>query len=345
MPRQKTDDQVGIAFFGFGYWGGNYVRVFRELPNSWDLVVCDPKEDRLKEAGQRFSGLHLTTDMDEALARDGVDAAVVCTGAASHYEVTRRCLEAGKHVLVEKPITTISAEGKELVELAKSKGLTLMVCHTFLYNPGVLKVREYIDKGDVGRIYYMYASRTNMGPIRHDVNALWDLAPHDISIFNYWLDDVPEWVSAVGSRVLGSQNEDVGFVVLGYANGIMGHIHVSWTDPNKVREVVLVGSDRRIVFNDVDASERVRVFEKGVAPAALEAPTFGEYQFLMRDGGIISPKIPLSEPLKNQCVHFLECVKEGKQPFTSGTDGVNVVRVMEAIDRSLQQQGGQVPVE
>jgi predicted dehydrogenase len=205
-----------------------------------------------------------------------------------------------------------------------------------MYNPGVRKVRELIDTPEMGQIYYLYASRTNLGPIRTDVNALWDLAPHDISIFNYLLDSVPIWANAVGARVLGSDKEDVGFIALGYPNGVVGHIHVSWADPNKVREVVVVGSNKRVVFNDLNALERVRVFEKGVGAETNGSESYGEFVLRMRDGDIISPKVAISEPLKNQCSHFLECVKEKRLPFTTGQAGLDVVRVMEAIDRSLE---------
>jgi predicted dehydrogenase len=176
------------------------------------------------------------------------------------------------------------------------------------------------------------------------VNALWDLAPHDVSIFNYLLGSAPEWASAVGTKVLQNCREDVGFISLGYADGIVGHVHVSWADPHKVREVVVVGSDRRIVFNDLSALERVRVFEKGVVPVAPEASSYGEYHFLMRDGDIISPRVEVSEPLKNQCRHFLECVTEGTRPVTDGREGLQVVRVMEAIDRSVELNGAPVEV-
>lgn len=275
---------------------------------------------------------------------DGVDAVVVCTAATSHYDLARSCLAAGKNVLIEKPITTTVSEAEELIALAKSERLTLMVGHTFLYNAGVRKVRELLDQTEVGHVYYLYSQRTNLGPIRQDVNALWDLAPHDISIFNYWMGASPEWVSAVGVKVLGNCREDVGFVSLGYPDGVVGHIHVSWADPNKVREAVVVGSDKRIVFNDLNTMERVRVYEKGVTPAAAEASSYGEYHFLMRDGDIISPRVEVSEPLKAQCRHFLECIAQAVLPFTDGKAGLEVVRVMTAIDRSIQNKGAPVDV-
>jgi predicted dehydrogenase len=337
-------DQVGVAVLGCGDWGINYVRVFSELPESRPVVVCDPRADRLQEVRRRFPGVELTTDIEDSLRLNGVDAAVVCTEATCHCGVVRRCVKAGKHVLVEKPMTTSVADAEELMALAESQGITLMVGHTFLYNAGIRKVKAYLDQGKIGRVYYLYARRTNLGPIRRDVNALWDLAPHDVSIFNYLLDSAPEWVSAVGVKVLRNSREDVGFISIGYHDGIVGHVHVSWADPNKVREVVVVGSDRRIVFNDLDALERVRVFEKGVAPVPSEASTYGEYHFRMRDGDIISPRVEVSEPLKNQCSHFLECLAQGSCPLTDGREGLEVVRVMEAVDRSLEHRGAPVEV-
>ncbi|MBN1283787.1 MAG: Gfo/Idh/MocA family oxidoreductase [Anaerolineae bacterium] len=330
-----------VAIVGAGRWGANYIRVFTELPGTQVAVVCDMRADRLDEIRRRFPGVEVATDFGEALRKYDVDAAVISTPAQAHYDVTRLALEAGKHVLVEKPMTTLAEESEELVVLAEDKKLILMVGHIFLYNPGVRKVKSCIESGG-NDVYYMYARRTNLGPIRSDVNAIWDLAPHDVSIFNYLLDSVPQWVSAVGAQVLQSSCEDIGFISLGYPNGVIGHIHVSWAEPNKVREVVVVGGDKRIVFNDLNPQEQVRVFEKGVKPVG-EPTSYGEYQFFVRDGDIISPKVEAGEPLKSQCMHFVECVAEGKQPLSDGKNGWDVVRVMEAIDRSVAQHG--MPVE
>ena len=337
--EDNSRDKLGVAIVGCGYWGINYVRVFTELPQVGAVTACDQRPERLEEIRQRFPGATLVTDVGDALRSEEVDVAVVATPATTHYDVTRRCLEAGKHVLVEKPITIKSSEAEELIELAETKGLTLMVGHTFLYNAGVQKVKSYIEKGETGQLYYLYAQRTNLGPIRDDVNALWDLAPHDVSIFNYWLSSRPSWVSAIAGRVLQNCFEDYGFISLGYQDGIVGHIHASWTDPHKVRETVVVGSDKRIVFDDVRTMEQVRVFDKGVSPAAPEAPSYGEYRFLLRDGDIISPKVEVSEPLRNQCRHFLDCVTQGIRPLSDGQAGLEVVQVMEAIDRSIELNG------
>jgi predicted dehydrogenase len=341
-----VNQPIGVAILGCGYWGVNYVRVLSELPETRIVVVCDERVERLGEIQRRFPHIHTVTSVDDALATEGVDAAVVCTQAQTHFALTTACLESGKHVLVEKPLTTTAEDAEKLIDQAETNGLVLMVGHTFLYNHAVEKVKEYFATDALGVVYYLYGRRTNLGPIRHDVNALWDLASHDVAIFNHFLDAVPEWVSAVGAKVLNNSREDVGFVTLGYANGVLGHLHASWADPNKVREVVVVGSERRILFNDVDSVEHVRVFEKGVTSngdANGEAYGYGEHQLLMRDGDIISPKIPIGEPLKNQCMHFVECIIDGKRPLTDGRLGREVVRVMQAIDRSMQQRG--VPVD
>jgi predicted dehydrogenase len=336
--------QLGVAVIGCGYWGMNYVRIFNELTESRVVAVCDQSADRLKEVARRFPGVYLTTQVDDAASQPGVDAVVVCTEATTHFNVTRRLLLAGKHVLVEKPLTTIAADSDRLIGLAESNSAILMVGHTFIFNAGVRKVKEYVQQAG-GRVYYLYARRTNLGPIRRDVNALWDLAPHDIAIFNYLLDSTPQWVSAVGGRVLRNCRDDVGFISLGYPDNVLAHVHVSWADPDKAREVVVVKSDKRIVFNDLNGVEQVRVFEKGVSTVEQEPLNYGEFRFEIRDGDIVSPRIEPVEPLKNQCRHFLECVRTGKRPVSSGVEGRDVVRVLEAVNRSIESKGLQVEVE
>jgi predicted dehydrogenase len=337
-------ESLGIAVIGCGYWGMNYVRIFNELKEAHVVAVCDQSPDRLQEAGRRFPGCYLTTQVSDVISRPGVDAVVVCTTATTHYSVTRDLLLAGKHVLVEKPLTTTSADADKLIALSASNSTILMVGHTFVYNAGIRKVKEYVEKGD-GRVYYLNARRTNLGPIRHDVNAIWDLAPHDIAIFNYLLNSSPDWASAVSGKVLRNCRDDVGFISLGYPDNILAHIHVSWADPDKAREVVVVKSDRRIVFNDLNGLEQVRVFEKGVSPVKQEPLNYGEFRFEIRDGDIISPRIEAVEPLKYQCRHFLECVRMGKRPISSAVEGRQVVRVLEAVNRSIESKGLQVEVE
>ena len=335
--------QIGVAIAGCGYWGMNYVRVFSELPESRVVAVCDQRAIRLKEVERRLPAVRCTTEMEDLLVDPAVEAVVICTNATTHYDIARRCLLARKQILVEKPMATASSQAEELVTLGESNGVTLMVGHTFIYNTGIRKVRDYL-KQEPENIYYLHARRMNLGPIRNDVNAVWDLATHDIAIFNYLLNSVPEWVSAVGGKILRNCREDVGFICLGYPNNVLGHIHVSWADPNKTRELVAVCSNRRIVFDDLNAQEQVRVFEKGVKAVVSEPLSYGEHQLQIRDGDIVSPRLQPSEPLKNQCRHFLECVSTGEPPLTGGREGRDVLKVLEAIDKSIKLHGSEVRV-
>ncbi len=334
-----ADRQLGVLVVGCGYWGGNYVRIFHELPATRVVAICDQSLERLGAIGSEFPNVKLVQELQVAVTLPEVDCVIVATPATTHFEATAQCLEAGLPVLVEKPLTTNSAEADGLIQLAAARKLTLMVGHTFVYNAAIRKVREYLESGVLGTVYYMYARRTSLGPIRTDVNALWDLASHDVSIFNFLLGCEPEWVSAIGSRVLRNEREDVGFVSVGYPDGVVAHIHVSWADPNKTREVVVVGSDKQVVFNDLNALERVRLFSKGVKMVSPENPSYGEFMFQLRDGDIVSPLIEASEPLKNECGHFVDCVCTGKVPITDGLAGSAAVRVMEAIDQSIARGG------
>lgn len=338
------NNQIGVAIIGCGYWGVNYIRIFSELPNAKVVAICDQRQERLDELSTRFPGVTAVRSLDDVFQMEDVQAAVICTGAKSHYQVAKTCLEGGLHLLVEKPLTTSSADSILLKELAERLHLTLMVGHTFIFNSAIDAVRELISEDPNRQVHYLYSRRTNLGPIRHDVNAFWDLAPHDVSIFNELLDSDPIWVSATGVDILQDGNPDAGFASIGYANGVVGNIHISWADPNKVREMVVVCNDRRIVFDDVNPLERVKVYEKGVTPAKQEVDGFGEFQFLLRDGAIFSPKIEMSEPLKTQSSHFVECIQTNRVPITDATAGTKVVQVMEAIDRSVQMHGTPVAV-
>jgi predicted dehydrogenase len=326
-----------VGVIGYGYWGVNYVRVFSEMPDAHLAVVCDEHPERVAEAKRRFPDVELAVDVDRLFNDPEVEAVVVATPATTHYELTRRALLAGKHVLVEKPLTTDSAAAAELVELSRASEHLLLVGHTFLYNEGVRVAKRFVEGKDV---YYLYARRTCLGPIREDVNAAWDLATHDVSIFNHLLDAEPLWVAAVGAEVLRNGQEDVSFITLGYPNGVLGHIHVSWADPNKVREVVIVCSDRRVVFDDMAPLERVRVFEKGFERAS-DGPGCDE-QMLLRDGDILSPAVEAREPLKSQCGHFLHCIRRGQVVLTDAKQGLAVVRVVEAVNRSMREGGAPV---
>ena len=335
---------VRIALIGFGYWGPNYARVLNELPGAELALVCDRSQERLSLVASRYRAMQTCSRVDEVFARDDIDAVVVATPASTHAGLVRTALEHGRHVLVEKPMALDVAECEALCDLSTSADRVLMVGYTFLYNAGVRKMKEYMRPEPFGQMYYLHATRTNLGPIRQDVNAVWDLAPHDIAIFNYLLDEQPVWASAVGTRVLRTDRDDIAFATLGYKNDVVGNIHVSWADPNKVREVVAVGSRRRIVFNDLNDVERVRVFERGVSAGEAIADSYGEFKLLVRDGDIVSPKIEPSEPLKNQCADFVDAVRNRRTPLASCGFGLGVIRTLAAIDGSMRSRGAAVEV-
>ncbi len=330
---------VRVALVGYGYWGPNYARVFNELPDAQVVTICEPSPERRQRAQARHPQAEVVADAREVLRRSDVDAVVISTPATTHFELSRAALLAGRHVLVEKPLALTVEQCEQLGELAERTRRVLMVAHTFLYNAGIRKMKECIRGPEFGSVYYLHSTRTNLGPIRQDVNAVWDLAPHDISIFNYLLDQTPQWTSAIGSAILDHSREDVAFITLGYAHGVIGNIHVSWADPNKVREVVAVGSGRRVIFDDLSDLERVRIFEKGVSVDGQIAESYGEFKLLVRDGDIISPRIPPSEPLKNQCSEFLSALGGGTQPLSDARFGLNVVRTLLAIDASMRVRG------
>jgi predicted dehydrogenase len=336
--------KLGVGIIGYGYWGPNYARVFNDLGDSAVTAICDVQAERRQRASSRFPSVHVCAGVEELLKRSDVNAVIISTPASTHFELARLALASGRHVIIEKPIATEIAHCGALRELAQKCGRVLMVAHTFLYNPGVRKLHECVNLRAFGRLYYMHSTRTNLGPIRGDVNAIWDLAPHDISIFNYLINQEPQWASAVGSHSLGNAREDVGFITLGYSNGVIGNIHVSWADPNKVRRVVVVGSQQRLVFDDLNDLERVRIFEKGVAVGETDTASFGDFKLLIRDGDIISPKVEYSEPLKNQATDFIEAIRENRQPVSDGASGEAVVRTLKAIEASMAHRGKAVEV-
>ncbi len=325
---------IKIGLIGCGHWGPNYIRCFNKLVNSKVVTCCDIKNKNLKRIKELYPKIDLTKDYQEILDNKNIDAVIVATPATTHYKITKDCLKSGKDVLAEKPLTLVPEKSKELADLAKEKKLILMVGHTFLYNPGIVKLKEYIDSGELGKIYYINATRTHLGLIREDVNVLWDLAPHDISIFNYLTDSCPISVNAVGACCLKKEREDVAFINLVYPKNIIANIHVSWVDSNKERTIRVVGSKARVVFNDLDNLERVKIYKKGIS-IPEDYDEFGEFQLNLRDGDIISPMLNLYEPLGEMCAHFLDCVKNRTVPLTDGYSGYEVVKIMKKIEDIL----------
>lgn len=333
-----------IGIIGCGHWGQNYLRVFKEISEDITIGVCDVDKSKLCYLSRKYPKVKIFTKAKDLLRDEDIKAVVISTPTATHFELAKDAILKDKHVLVEKPLTLRSREAQELIGLAQKGHRVLMVSHTFLYNPAIEQIKKYIQSGDCGKVYYLKSARTHLGLIRRDVNVFWDLAPHDISIFNYLLDEMPIMVSATGSRFLDSAREDVGFVTLIYPGNIIGNIHVSWIDSNKERKISIVASKKRIIFDDLNNLEKIRIFEKGVE-VERRISNFGEFQLLLRDGNIISPRVEASEPLKRECEHFFDCIKRKKTPLSDGKNGLEVVKVLESLQESLMQNGNPVKVK
>jgi predicted dehydrogenase len=335
---------VNVALIGYGYWGPNLARNLHQLPGCRLAACCDLDAARLEKVRALYPGLHTTTDLDVVLNDAEIDGVVIATPARSHHALVSKALTNGKHVLVEKPIAMSSAETEELIDLADQYGRVLMVGHTFEYNPAVLKIKALIDSGAIGEIYYLYSTRVNLGRVQQDLNALWSIAPHDISIMNFLLDSMPVEVSARGAKYLSGKVEDVVFANLEYPNGVIAHVHASWLDPSKVRKMTIVGSNQMIIYDDIDPEGKVRLYDKG-ATRVNGSHVYGEFQYKLRSGDIYIPRIEMSEPLQNEVAHFVECIVTGAQPRTDGRNGLRVVRVLEAAERSAARAGAPEAVQ
>jgi predicted dehydrogenase len=308
-------------------------------------VVCDKDEGNLARAGRMHAGARLTREWHDLLADESVDAVFVALPIALHHRFALEALRAGKHVLVEKPLATSVAECDELAAEAARNDLVLMVGHTFEYSEAVRAVGRYLAAGELGEPYYVSMRRTNLGIVRSDANALWNLAPHDISILCSWLGADPLRVSATGAAWLQEGIEDVVFVSVEFDGGVLGHVHCSWLDPNKIREATIVGSEKMAVYDDVSPDEKIRIYDKGVQRSSGDHPSmgafedFGRFQMLARAGDVLIPKIEMREPLAVQTEHFADCVLEGRTPLTGPANGRRTVAILEAAERSLSGAG------
>lgn len=333
---------VNLGVLGCGQWGLNHVRVFSSLPKARVVVACDPNEERLQIVRQLYPHVTVTTDVGRVLQDESVQAVVVASPSATHVQVAKEALQCGKDVLCEKPLTTSVADGEELVQLARSSGRLLMVGHVFVFNPAVRKLQEFVTGGVLGRLYYLNARRTNLGPIRTDVDATWDLASHDLSIFDYLLGGaMPVRVSATGGAFLNPERVDVGFVSLVYPGHIVASIQVSWLDPQKRREITVVGAEKMAIFNDVAPEAPLWLYDKGASLSPSPYTSFEQFRALPWERDTTAPHIPLVEPLREQAVHFLQCLEDRRTPQTDGENGLRIVRILEAISRSMAQ-GGQL---
>ena len=333
--------QIKVGVVGCGYWGPNLVRNFRALPDCNLKVMCDVNEQRLLHLKSLYPEVVGETDYSHMLNGIGLDAVIVATSVKSHYAMAKASLLSGKHTFIEKPMASSSGECQELIEIARKKGLVLMTGHTFLYSPAVRKIKEIVKCGDIGEIRYICARRLNLGLFQKDINVTWDLAPHDVSIILHIMEERPTVVNCQGSAHITPGVEDVTTMWLNFSGERSAIIHSSWLDPRKIREMTIVGSKRMIVYDDVSPLEKIRIFD-----ARVERPphydTFAEFHYAYHYGDVYVPYIKQEEPLKNECQHFLDCIQHGTQPLTSGDDGLELVRILEASSESLKKGGAPV---
>jgi predicted dehydrogenase len=344
---------VRVALVGLGYWGPNLARTLSSLKGGVLAAICDSDGTRVARYAEQYPRARAVQSYDMIVDDPTIDAIVLATPVETHFPLALRALEAGKHVLVEKPLARTTDECRRLIAEAEGRSLILMAGHVFLYNAAVRKVRDYIESDELGEIYYVYSQRLNLGQVRHDVNALWNFAPHDLSILSYWLGAAPHSVIARGFSYLQPDIEDVVFMTLEYPQGVGANVHISWLDPHKVRLMTVVGSKKMIVYDDVSADSRLTLYDKGVTRAAAvrddaslgRYESFGEFQLLLRAGDVLIPKVDFVEPLHTECQHFIDCIVDGGRPISDGWDGLRVVQALEAAQRSMELAGSSVRVD
>jgi len=330
-----------ITVIGLGYWGPNLVRNLFELPEA-EVSVCDMRPEAIAAIRRRYPSIEGRTRLEEVLEDPEIDAVAIATPVGSHYQLALSALLAGKHVFVEKPLAASAAASSELVALAAERDLVLMPGHTFLYSPPVNTIRDLIQSGELGDIYFVSASRVNLGLHQPDVSVVWDLGPHDFSILRYWLDETPTHVSATSRSCVLPDTPDVVFINMEYASGTIAHVELSWLAPSKLRRTTIVGSRKMVVYDDT-SSEPVRVFDSGVQLA--NPASFGEYHLSYRTGDIISPHVDPAEPLFLELRDFCTAIRSGATPRSSGALGLEVVRLIEAVDHSLDDEGTRIALD
>lgn len=340
MNARPADQPIRIGCIGLGAWGKNLLREFARTPGAIVTVACDPSGSARERAKGNHPDIRLTDKVEDVLMSD-VEAVVIATPPVSHYEVASKAIAAGKDVFVEKPLVLNVPDGEKIVAEAAAAGRILMVGHIMEYNPAIDWLKRYIAEGGLGNIYYVYATRVNLGQVRDNENAMWSLAPHDISMISYLLDDYPLRAAAIGNCYVRKGIEDVVFLTLEFANNRMAHIHTSWLDPHKVRSLTIVGQKRMAVFSDTEPQEKIKVFDKGV-DVSLNFETYAEYMTL-RTGEVYIPLVDNTQPLALECRHFVECVKKRLTPRSDGFDGLKVLRVLAAAQQSLDSGG--FPIE
>ena len=332
-----------IAVLGCGYWGPNLVRNFSQLNKVDELYCCDPDTEKLDRVKHLFPSVMGIQDYKELMKMPDLDGVAIATPVHSHYPLAKEFLEQGKHVLVEKPLTHSQESSLKLIKMAEEKKRVLMVGHTLEYTAAVNKIKEIIESGELGKILYVNCTRVNLGLFQNDINVVWDLAPHDISILLYVLDEFPVSLNCQGKAHFKSEFEDVATTTLNFKNGLIAFIHNSWLDPKKIRQITIVGTRKMLVYDDIAVHEKIKIYDKG-----LEIPpyydTFAEFNFSYRAGDTYSPMIEEYEPLRKQCNTFLECIKKETPPPSDGNNGLRVVAILEAASKSLKQASRQIPV-
>jgi predicted dehydrogenase len=330
---------VNFGVIGYGYWGPNVVRNLASLEGSHVIAIAEVSPAARLRAQKAYPGVKITADSSEVVSSVEIDAVAIVTPVWTHYELVKAALENGKHVFVEKPFTSNAAQGEELINLAQQKNLTIMVDHTFLFTGAVKKISQLLDEGTLGNLYYYDSTRVNLGLFQHDVNVLWDLAPHDLSIMDYLIKTNPEAVVATGQNHLNG-HEDVAFMTLYFPQNVIAHINVNWLSPVKVRTTLIGGEKRMLVWNDLEADEKLKVYDKGVNITSRE----GVYELLVhyRTGDMWSPQLEQVEALRQELTYFVECVSNGNEPFNDGRAGLRVVKMLEAASESMGKRGSLV---
>ena len=332
---------IRIGIIGLGYWGPNIQQKFSELANSEVTAICDLNEERLRHAQATLPDVFTTKNIDEMLNKYHVDAVVIATPTKTHYTIAKKALEAGLHVFVEKPMATSERDCQELIDIAEKKDIILFVGHLFLYNEAVKKIKELVAKDDLGNICSISSQRLNLGPIRQDVNALWDLAPHDISIILDIIGRTPVAVNCQGLAYLTENVHDICTLIMHFDPKCMATINVSWLNPKKTRLITIVGEKKMAIYDDMEPLEKIKIYNKHVK-APSYSDTYGEFQYSYQYGDTISPYLHQVEPLKAECQHFLDCIENNVTPRTDGINGLEVVKVLEAAETSLRKNGNLV---
>ena len=335
---------LNIATVGCGYWGPNIIRNFNSLKECRVKTICDIDKDRLAHMTTLYPGVDTTTDFDTVINDPEIHAIAIATPVHSHFELAKKSLEAGKHILIEKPMASSVDECVKLKKLAEKNKLCLMVGHTFLYSQTVRRIKEIIQDGDLGKIFYVSARRLNLGLFQKDINVAWDLAPHDISIILYIMGSDPVSVNCQGKANVNEGIEDITNMTIDFKNNGFATIKSSWLDPNKIREMTFVGSKRMLVYNDVEPNEKVKIYDKRVEQPP-HYDTFADFQHSYHYGDMYSPYIKQDEPLKIECQHFLDCIKTGASPLTGAEESLRVVQVLEASSESLKNGGNKVEIK